>query len=70
MPRAAKPFFILVAHGLLGVMGHMAALELSPQGGRVQSHEARGSTRALSCGEMRFEAKGHVTELELTSTMR
>jgi hypothetical protein len=47
VPRVAKSFFVLVAHGPLRAMGHMSASESSPRGGRVQSHETRGSVRAL-----------------------
>jgi hypothetical protein len=69
-PRVAKPFFILVAHNLLRVMGHVVTLELSPRGGRVRSHVTRGSAEALSCGEAGSGAKRHMVALELTSTVR
>jgi hypothetical protein len=69
-PRVAKPFFILVAHDPLRVMGNMTAPELSPQGGRVQSHEACGSVGALFCGEVRSGAEGHMAASELTPTGR
>jgi hypothetical protein len=37
MPGAARSFFILVVHSPLGVMGYMAALELSSRGGEVEA---------------------------------
>jgi hypothetical protein len=42
VPRAAKPFFILVAQSPLGAVGHVAAPELPSQQGRVSSRGTRG----------------------------
>jgi hypothetical protein len=36
----------------------VATSDLSPQGGRVLSHEACGNAEALSCREVRSEAEG------------
>jgi hypothetical protein len=58
VPRASKTFFILVAHDPLRVVGHMVAPELSPRGGRVRSHEVRGSVGVLPCREAGSEAEG------------
>jgi hypothetical protein len=67
VPTSAKPFFILVVHSPFRVMGYMAAPELSPQGGRARSHEARGSVRALPSREARSRADWHVEAPEATS---
>jgi hypothetical protein len=37
VPGAARPFFILVVHNLLWVVGYVAAPKLSSQGGEVGS---------------------------------
>jgi hypothetical protein len=58
--RVARPFLIPVVHSLLGVMRHVAALELLSRGGSAQSHGARGNTRANLDREARFGAEGHV----------
>jgi hypothetical protein len=47
-----------VAHDPLRVVGHMVAPELSPRGGRVRSHEVRGSVGVLPCREAGSEAEG------------
>jgi hypothetical protein len=70
VPRTAKPFFILMVHSSLRAMGHVVAPELSHRGGRVWSHEAHDSARALSCGEAGSIAEGHVAVPELTSTVK
>jgi hypothetical protein len=70
VPRAAKPFLIPVVHIPVRVMGHTAALEVSPRGGRSWSREARGSARALFGKEARSRATGHVASLEPTSAGR
>jgi hypothetical protein len=48
VPRAAKPFFVPVVHSLLGVVGYVAAPELSSRGDRVWSHETCGVGRRES----------------------
>jgi hypothetical protein len=70
MPRAAKPFFIPVVHSPLWAVRHVAVLDLSSQGGRAQSHGTRDSTGAHLIREARYEVKGHVAALELTSARR
>jgi hypothetical protein len=70
VPRAAKPFFIPVVHSPLGVVGHMATLELFPRGGRFRSHGTGGSAGAHLGREGSSEAKGHVAALEPTSAGR
>jgi hypothetical protein len=70
MSRAAKPFFIPVVHSPLGAMGHVAAPEPSPQGGRAQSHGTHGSVGAHLGREVRSGAEGHVAASELTSARR
>jgi hypothetical protein len=50
VPRATKPFFIPVSHGLSGAVGHVAASELPSQEGRAPSRGARGSTGAPLLG--------------------
>jgi hypothetical protein len=37
VPRAARPFFIPVVHNPSGVVGYVAAPELSSRGGRARS---------------------------------
>jgi hypothetical protein len=61
---------VVMVHSLLGVVGDMAALELSPRGGRARSHGTCGSARAHLSREVRSEAEGHVAVSELTSAMR
>jgi hypothetical protein len=68
--RAAKPFFIHVAHGPPGGVEHVAAPKLPSQEGRVWSRETRGGTGAHLRKEVRSGATGHVTASELTSTRR
>jgi hypothetical protein len=70
MSRAAKPFFIPMIQSPLGTVGHVTALELSPRGGRIQSHGTYRSTGAHLDREARFGAKGHVAVSELTSARR
>jgi hypothetical protein len=53
-----------------GAEEHMAALELSSQGGRARSHGTRGSARAHLDGETRPRAEEHVAALELNSVRR
>jgi hypothetical protein len=48
VPRAAKPFFVPVVHSLLGVVGYVAAPELSSRGDRAWSHGTRGVRRRES----------------------
>jgi hypothetical protein len=67
VPREAKPFFIPMVHSLLGLMGYVAAPELSSRGGRAQSHGTCGSARAHHDREARFRAEEHVIALELSS---
>jgi hypothetical protein len=67
---AAKPFFIHVVHNPLGVIGYVAAPELSSRGGRVWSHETRGSVGAHLDREARSEPEEHMATLELNSTRR
>jgi hypothetical protein len=62
--RPAKPFFILETRGPQETMRHVAALEPSPQGGRVQSHGTHDSTRALLGREARPRTIRHVTAPE------
>jgi hypothetical protein len=70
LPRAAKPFFILVVHSHLGAVGHVAAPELPSQEGRARSRGIRGSTGAHLVKEARSGAEGHVAAPELTSARR
>jgi hypothetical protein len=49
---------------------HMAAPELSSQGGRFRSHGTRGSARAHLGKEVRSEAEKHVAAPELNSARR
>jgi hypothetical protein len=70
VPRVAKPFFIHVVHNPLRAVGHVAAPELPPRGGRDQSHGTCGSTGAHLGREVGFRAEGHMAALELTSTRR
>jgi hypothetical protein len=65
-----EPFFILVVHSLLGVVGHVAAPELPSQKGRAQSRGTRGSTGAYLSKEARSGAEGHMIALELTSVRK
>jgi hypothetical protein len=53
-----------------GAEEHVAAPELSFQGGRAQSHGTRGSTGAQLDRETRSEVEEHVTALELNSVKR
>jgi hypothetical protein len=68
--RAAKPLFIPVVHSPLGAVGHVAAPELPPRGGKARSHGTRGSVRAHLSREVRSEVEGHVAASELTSARR
>jgi hypothetical protein len=70
MPRAAKPFFILVVHSMPGAVGHVAAPELPSQEGSALSHVTCGSVGAPLVKEARSEAEVHVATLELTSARR
>jgi hypothetical protein len=58
VPRAAKPFFILVVQSSPGAVGHVAAPELPSLEGRTRSRGTRGSTRAPVSGS---EAQSHGT---------
>jgi hypothetical protein len=51
-------------------MGHVVALELPAQKGRVQSPETRGNVGAHLSKKVRSGAAGHVAALELTSARR
>jgi hypothetical protein len=70
MPRAAKPFFILVVHSPLGAVGDVAAPELTHRGSRARSHGTRGSAGAHLRREAMSEAEGHVATPELSSARR
>jgi hypothetical protein len=71
VPRAAKPFSIHMVHsGPLGAVGHVVVPELSPRGGRAQSHGTRGSVGAHLGREVRSRAEGHVAVSEPTSAGR
>jgi hypothetical protein len=67
VPRAAKPFFILVVYSPLGAVRDVAALKLSPRGSRARSHGTRGSARAHLGREARSEAEGHLATPELSA---
>jgi hypothetical protein len=64
VPRAARPFFIHVVHNPLGVVGYVAAPELSSQGGEAGPHGSAGDYLGR---EARSEAEEHVAALELSS---
>jgi hypothetical protein len=84
--RAAKPFFIHVVHSPLGVVGYVAAPELSSRGGEFEAHVAapeststgrRGpefrntwQRRSSPLGEAEPGAMGHVPAPEPTSIGR
>jgi hypothetical protein len=70
VPRAAKYFFIPMVHRPLGVVGDVAASELSPWGSRARSHGTRRSARAQLSREARSKTKGHVAMPELSSVRR
>jgi hypothetical protein len=70
VPKAAKPFFIPMVHGLPGAMRHVAALELPSQEGRAWSCGTHGSTGAHLSKEARSKAVGHMEAMELTSVRR
>jgi hypothetical protein len=70
VPKAVKPFFILVVHSPLGVVGYVVAPELSPRGSRVRSHGTRGSAGDHLSREARSGVEGHVATSELSSARR
>jgi hypothetical protein len=70
VPGAARPFFIHVVHIPLGVVGYVAASELSSQGGRARSHGTRGSARAHLDREARSRAEEYVAAPEFNSVRR
>jgi hypothetical protein len=70
VPRAAKPFFILVVHSPPGIVRHVATPEFPSQEGRALSRGTRGSTRAHLIKEARSGAEGHVAAPELTLVRR
>jgi hypothetical protein len=70
VPRAANPFFIPVVHNLLGVVGDVAAPELSPQKSRARSHGTCGSAGAYLGREAMFRAEGRVATPELSLARR
>jgi hypothetical protein len=67
---AARHIFIHMVHRPLGVVGYVAAPELSSREGSVRSHRTCGRIRAHLVREARSEAEGHVAASELTSARR
>jgi hypothetical protein len=70
VPGEVRPFFIPVVHSPLGVMGYVAAPELSSRGGRARSHGTSGDVRAHLDREARSRAEEYVTAPELSSRGR
>jgi hypothetical protein len=70
VPRAAKPFFILVVHSPPRAVGHVAAPELPSQEGRAPHRGTRDSIGGHLVKEARSGAEGHVVAPKLTSVRR
>jgi hypothetical protein len=70
VPGAARPFFIPVVHGPLGVVEYVAASEPTSAGRRGPELRNTWQRRSSPLREVELRAMGHVAASEPTSTER